>query len=794
MFPQSTLNKYKGDSWVFPNTAIDPRKKDAVYCQKWAEAIFSLYTRARTAWGVDAYTYFQNLRDYSNGRQNTDKYKSFLLSDETAGSSTTAVALDAFDDLPLTRKAKREGWYNMIFDNISPAPRIMSSLHGQFDKLDFDLYVDCIDPDSRALEEEEAFRRFVEAQNADWQNKIKADLGIPIDENVPMPKSLEELDMMKARGGFKLNVARAMQKLVRYSFNISRWDTVVREKVIDDLICLGYGGVRDYFDTEDNKFKTKWLDPARLVIQFSNEHDYSDSEYAGYYSYWTISNLKKKLPRVPEDKWKELAKASIGVYGNPTGDFESRYSKLDPSTWVYGYDGFKVPVLETEWIDVDYKRSIWYKSKYGRKSIIDIEYDTEVKDLSEGLKKAGATQEVKNLAVRQVRQCSWVIGTDYCFDWGVVKMASRENYSKPQLTFHVEQLLQPSIIERLIPILDQIEITFLRYQNSLAKMVENGYAINTSMLGNVTLGGEKLKPAEVIKLWKQSGVLLYQYSNGTGLYTGGAATPLTAVDGGMKNRVAETIQTLEMWMKEIENMTGINALTLGGTPDPNAPVSTTQLSMQASANVIKPIMDACFEVKESVGTSMIRRLQVAIRNSPDIRKAYSGVISPTDMEAMKKMASDSVQYGLSLKPRPDARAKMRFEKWIDIALQNTREQRPGIDLNDAIYFMSQLEAGVDLLDLEKQLEYAIEKNKQEAQANAQQMIQAQSQANAQAEQSKMQGELAKIKAQAEADIQEEVTRGIIKDKITTKEKNYEWLEGLRQEAAQEQGLLTGGSR
>ena len=72
-------------------------------------------------------------------------------------------------------------------------------------------------------------------------------------------------------------------------------------------------------------------------------------------------------------------------------------------------------------------------------------------------------------------------------------MASRKNYSKPQLTFHVEQLLQPSIMERLKPIFDQIEITFLKYQNSLAKMVENGYAVNTSMLANVTLGGEKLQ-------------------------------------------------------------------------------------------------------------------------------------------------------------------------------------------------------------------------------------------------------------------------------------------------------------
>ena len=98
--------------------------------------------------------------------------------------------------------------------------------------------------------------------------------------------------MYKAQGGFKLSVARSMQKLLRYSFDISKWDTVTRKKVVDDLICIRYGAVRDYFDSEDNKFKTKWIDPARLVIQFSNEQDYHDSEYGGTIPYGPSLILK----------------------------------------------------------------------------------------------------------------------------------------------------------------------------------------------------------------------------------------------------------------------------------------------------------------------------------------------------------------------------------------------------------------------------------------------------------------------------------------------------------------------
>lgn len=264
----------------------------------------------------------------------------------------------------------------------------------------------------------------------------------------------------------------------------------------------------------------------------------------------------------------------------------------------------------------------------------------------------------------------------------------------------------------------------------------------------------------------------------------------------MGTRVEETIRILEMWMKEIEHMTGINPVSLGGTPDPNAPVATTQAALQATANVLKPIIDSCFEVKQSVGECMMRRIQIGIRNSEKIRKAYTGVIAPSDMEALKAMEAEGVQYGLSMKVKPDRNTKARFEKWIDIALANVREERPGIELPDAIYFTSQLDNGADLDELEDQLRYFIEKNKEEAQANAEKMIQLQGQTNAQNEQIKQQAMLQQIEAEAKAKIAEEQMRGVVKNQQTKLEGNQAFLEALRQAADAEEGIsvTTGGGR
>jgi hypothetical protein len=788
-----TLDNYKNFEWAFPSRDIDPKKKGAEYCQRNAQAIYSLFCRNKMNWTIGDYRHFNTLRDYSRGEQSVDKYKSFLLNDLN-DSGTPAIAADSFDSLPISRVAKRQGWWNVLWKNISPAPMILNSLHGQFDKMDFDLYVNVVDPDSRALEEEQAYLKLIEAQNAEWQNKIKMQMGIPIDEQILMPKSKEELDMMRARDGFKLNVARAMQKIVRYSFEVSRWDNVVRKKVVDDLITLGYGIVTDYFDAEDSKWKCEYVDPGTFVGQFSNETDYSDMEYCGQFKYVTISNLRNRLPDCPEDELKAMAGRQVGLCGNPAQDWGSYYSRLDPSTQTYNYDGFKVPVFRACWIDTNTQKKIYYNSKYGRKSIIPIGYDTEVKSLSADLESKGASQEVKSIFIRQPYECYWVIGTDYTYDHGPIKMSGRKTMSKPCLPYHVEQLLQPSIIDRLIPILDQIELTFLRYQNSLAMMIERGYAVNTTMLGNVTMGGNQLKPTEVIKLWKQTGYLLYQYSPGTGLYTGGAATPVVPIDGGMGQRVEETIRALEMWMKEIEHMTGINPVSLGGTPDPGAPVATTQAALAATANVLKPIAEAALEIKQSVGDSMMRRIKIGIRNSAKIRKGYAGVISPADMDALVLMEGSGVEYGLSLKAKPDAQQKMEFVKWIDLALQNVREQRPGIELPDAMFFKSQLDRGVDMNDLIDQMRYVIEKNKQEAQAESERMIQAQGEQNAQNEQAKAEAELAKIQAEGEVDMKEEVLRGQIKAQQKNMDIIAELYKELREAANAEDGLLTGGGR
>jgi hypothetical protein len=158
------------------------------------------------------------------------------------------------------------------------------------------------------------------------------------------------------------------------------------------------------------------------------------------------------------------------------------------------------------------------------------------------------------------------------------------------------------------------------------------------------------------------------------------------------------------------------------------------------------------------------------------------------------MEGHGTQYGLTLKARPDTLAKARFEKWIDIGLANDRENRPGVNIADGIYFMSRLEGGEDINDLERQMRYAIKKNKEEREQTQMANIQAQSEEIMKQEQAKHQGELEKINADGQISIQEELIRGQIKNKQSQLEANVEFLRYLREAADAEAGINVGGRK
>jgi len=739
----------------FPNRDINPSEKGRDYCLNFAKAIYGKYVGNKTAWPYTLRSHWENMRLYAKGMQNTEKYKNWLLADLTDTDSTADDYDDSTANSAIGRRAKREGWYNLLWDVVSPAPKIMNSIHGMFDDVEYDIYVDVIDEKSKDLQENDKWQKIVEGKFADWQNEYKMRAGIPIDENVPLPKSEEEFNMMFAGEGIKLGIAKAMQKLIRTAVDQDgEWSDVIKKKLIDDLLVVGRAATKDYFDAESNKFKPKYVDVVNCIIQYSKEFDFNDSEYAGLFTTWSISNLKKKLPDVSEKEWQAIARRYAGKYGNPEASppWEGHGAGYNKNTGTFEWDSYRVCVMETEWIDYDTYLALDYKGIRGRRTYHRIGYDTNIKPLSEEQKAKGVEQKVKKVIKRKLYECYWVVGTDHVFDFGPVQMAPLDANYHPTLRTKVESLQQKSLTEQLYPVYDQFELAWLQHQNSMAKMIERGYGVNIGMMMNITDGtGKKWSWNDILTMWKQVGILPYMTSI-AGDYRGGQISPVVPIEGGLGKRLEESIKMFEWCFWMIESITGLNPIALGSTPNKDAPVTTTEMSLQATNNSLKPIILALFELKKSTSMNVLRRIQIGLRNDEDIRNSYAGVIGKQDIEAIVMAERDFAQYGLSLAFRPTQVYKDKLREYVKAALAMGRDGKAGIDFNDALFFEERIDQGGDLMDIRQKIAYAVEKNRQRLFAESQANIQAQNQGQMEQKQAQMQADMEMKRLEAELDM------------------------------------------
>lgn len=774
-YNQSDDQRRDKELFPFPNRDISSDKKDALYHKKWAEAIYSIFISSKSSWGISEHNHFATQRSYARGQQSTDKYKKFLMDQEREDGDASYT----LDDMPISRVAKREGWLNILWDNLSIAPKVMDSLHGMFDPVDFDLYVDAVDPNSMSLTENAKYRALVEGQNAEWQAEYKKRAGIPIDEMVVLPKSNQELAAIESQGGFKLNVAKAMEKLARQSFNVSEWEDVIKKKLVDDLVTIGRCAVRDVYDPEDGMFKTEYRDPARLVMQFSEERDFNDADYGGYFRLLTISDVKRRMPTLTDDQLRGMAKNNQGLFGNPharnNGQWETIYEKYDQVSSTYAWYDFKICVFEAEWMDWDNKRYLEYHTSRGQHRYEEISPETKLakRDL----------EKERNSTWRGVRGCTWIVGTNHILpDYGKVYMGARPQKNKPKLTYHVEQLHSPSIIKRLIPILDQISNLWFKYQNSVAKMIESGFAVDMGMIMNLSDGqGKKWPVGQILKMWKQTGILPFMPSR-YGNYQGGAVTPVQALPSDFTAKLESINAAFEMQFRMFEQVTGINPITLGQSPSPDAPVATTEAAMQGTSTIIKPIATALFEVKKNTGECVVSRIQTGIRVSDTVRKAYTGVIGDNDINVLRLAEKSNVRYGLSMKAKPDQLFKQKLVKYIEVALASGRDGNAGIELSDAMLLEEKLWRGADISDVRNELTYIIERRKQEISLEKKALIEAQAQENKELQAQQAQQDITKHKMK----VNEIVTSEGEKRKTERLKANAAFIQSLVDQANEEE--------
>ena len=663
----------------FPSVFLPEDEKGDKYHKEWAKAMYSFWHNGKAAIPQNTQKDIDMLRAYGRGEQPIEIYLK-----NKATRSATSAASDIDGNNSMSKEWLRDGRNNLDLNIISVAPKVKSMIKAYLANIREDVVVDTIDPLSGAEKDHEKYKLYLYSQHKEFIDSFMKAAGLEPDEPEFLPDGINELEMYDTAGGFKLTEASNIEKLIQYSHELSGYDHDLEADLYDDLMDIGIAATKKYLDPEDLKFKDKYVDPKYLIVQHSTHNDFRDIDWVGHVEFYTIAQLRKWMPDLDEDDLRQMAYAYKGRLGNPS-DFRKHNMVADSGS--HGYDNWSVAVFECEWIDQESESAVFYDNARGKTSRLPVTEET-----TKGL---GDRKRFIQSNLQKLREAHWVVGTEYCFNYGSVNMQDRPSNNKVISNYHIRAIGDIPLMAQMRPLLDDLEISYLRWQDARANAVKDGYALNLSKLKTIGQGDDKLDVWSVLKLWKERGLLLYQDSL-DGEYKGGKTLPIDRLPNTLLDEIQEFMTAWDHALKRLEDITGINALILGAAPDPDAPVTTQKLSVASSANAIKPLGIAMSDIRRKSAWSFLRRFILAAKTRKDIIESYEGVIGRQAIENLLSSSKSMRDYGMVFNLRPTDAEKMEIMKAVEQSMQNRREGRPGIDLQTAMYVREQLYAGTNL--------------------------------------------------------------------------------------------------
>jgi hypothetical protein len=651
----------------FPSHDVNPEtKKKKDWCLQFAKAIDSLYRNNLTGIALQDRDLFRMWRLYGQGNQPPQKYMDLMGIDKT---STPDIPNQAVSDGPTQggNSFARKGYMNINWENLSVAQNFKNVVLGTFEEIEHDVFADGLDEASSAEREQMKALLWVEREMRDYFDQIQKDANINIPTPDYIPETQKELQMFAELGGFKLRSEISIERAISYTLDISEWKEIKR-KLIMDLFDLGVAGSKDYIDPFSQKVKTRYCDPEMCVIPWDRQGEYSNMPFAGEYIYYTIAEIRaltdtEGKPIFNEEELCEIARLVQGLFGNT-----SVINSISVDAFGrYEYDSFKICVLDCEFKSDDTVYNTERTTSDGKKVVHKDEYG-KVRN-SEKRK----THVTKNL---MVYRCKWILGTEFAWDYGHQFDIVRPTPSNAVLSFHFYKMKTGSYIKRMIPLLDSIQLAWLKLQNAKAEAKNKGIAVEFTAITNVSMGNNKLGPLDIMKIYGQKGDLIYQataaksYSPAQTNYR-----PIQELAGGVGNMMSEMLMSISSDIEQIRGIIGISRIADASSPSTQDLVGVSEISMAATSTSLRPMYSAYITIKERTCKNVALRVQMIIKFSKLYEMGYVRAFGKSITETLKIGSEvENAMFGIRIEARPNQQEKQQI---MDAALESLRVGRQG---------------------------------------------------------------------------------------------------------------------
>ena len=647
---------------------------------------------------------YHRLRLYARGEQSVKKYK---------------------DELSINGDLS---YLNLDWKPVPIIPKFVDIVvNGMSDRL-YDIKAFSQDPSSAKKRTKYVDSILEDMQTRQISDQIQEQLGINVYNNDPdkLPETEEELSL-HMQLEYKQAIEIAEEQAINFVLNSNDYD-LIRKRIHYDLAVIGIGASKNEFNTSEG-IKLKYVDPADLVYSYTYSPYFDDIYYVGEVRSVTINELKQQFPNLTEEDLEELTKQGVQTSASHNR-FINEDSVIDANTIQVLYFNYKT-----------YNNEVFKVKKTASgadKAIPKSDQFNPPKD-----DRSRFTKESRSIEV--VYDGAFVLGTKKLLKWELAKnmIRPKSDTTKVMLNYNV---VAPriykgrieSLVSRITGFADMIQLTHLKLQQVMSRMIPDGVYLDADGLAEIDLGnGTNYNPQEALNMFFQTGSVIGRSLTQEGDMNPGKVPITELTSNGGNNKISSLINTYNYYLQMIRDVTGLNEARDGSMPDKNALVGVQKLAAANSNTATRHILQSSLYLTAKTAEAISLRISDVLEFSPT-RDAFISSIGRFNVGTLEDIKNMHLHdFGIFIELAPDEEEKQMLENNIQQALAKDQ-----IYLEDAIDVRE-----IKNVKLANQLLKVRRRKKIEQDQEAQQRnIQAQADANSQNTQVAAQMEVQKNEA------------------------------------------------
>jgi len=585
----------------------------------------------------------------------------------------------------------------------------------------YDIKAYAQDPSSVKKRTKYANKIYEDMLAKEYLDMVKSTLGMDLYQSPAskLPGTEEELEL-HMQLTYKQAIEIAEEETISGVLAQNKYD-LIRRRLNMDLTVLGIAATKTDFNVAEG-ITIDYVDPAYMVYSYTEDPNFEDIYYVGEVKSITIPELKKEFPNISEKELLDIQK----MPGNK--QYITGWGNYDENTVQVMYFEYKT-----------YSNQVF-----------------KIKNTPQGLQKALEKTDEFNPPVNdgfeRVSRSIEVLysGAKVLGNNTILKWEMAENMTRPYAdTTKVEMnyaICAPrmykgrieSMVSKCIGFADMIQLTHLKLQQVMSRLVPDGVFLDMDGLAEVDLGnGTNYNPAEALNMYFQTGSIVGRSLNQDGEMNRGRVPVQELTSSSGQAKIQSLIQTYQYYLQMIRDVTGLNEARDGSLPDKSTLVGLQKMAANASNVATKHIVQSSLYLTLKIAENIALKVADAL-SFPLTSESLVNSISTYNVSTLDQIKKLNLHdFGIFLELEPDDEEKAQLEANMQMALQ-----QGGIDLEDVIDIRNihNLKLANQMLKIKRK-----EKAKQE-QANQQANIKAQADAQADTAQKTAMAEVEKQEA------------------------------------------------